>query len=242
MNFFTNLNKKKTKMRVNGSIKSWAEDDRPREKMILKGRKTLSDAELLAILLGTGTRDLSAVELAQVLLKSVNNDLASFSKYSINELKKFKGIGEAKAVGIVAALELGRRRKETETKAKVKITSSKQVYEHMRSYLSDLQHEEFFVIYVNRANEIVQTKQISIGGLSGTIADGKVIFKQALELCAHGLILVHNHPSGQLKPSDPDRQLTKKMVEFGKYIDLCVLDHLIYTDSGYFSFADEGIL
>lgn len=229
-------------MRVNGSIKSWAEDDRPREKMILKGRKTLSDAELLAILLGTGTRDLSAVELAQVLLQSVNNDLANFSKYSINELKKFKGIGEAKAVGIVAALELGRRRKETETKAKVKITSSKQVYEHMRSYLSDLQHEEFFVIYVNRANEIVQTKQISIGGLSGTIADGKVIFKQALELCAHGLILVHNHPSGQLKPSDSDRQLTKKMVEFGKYIDLCVLDHLIYTDSGYFSFADEGIL
>lgn len=229
-------------MRINGSIKSWAEDDRPREKMMLKGRKTLSDAELLAILLGTGTRDLSAVELAQVLLKSVNNDLASFSKYSINELKKFKGIGEAKAVGIVAALELGRRRKETETKAKVKITSSKQVYEHMRSHLSDLQHEEFFVIYVNRANEIVQTKQISIGGLSGTIADGKVIFKQALELFAHGLILVHNHPSGQLKPSDPDRQLTKKMVEFGKYIDLCVLDHLIYTDSGYFSFADEGIL
>jgi DNA repair protein RadC len=229
-------------MRVNGSIKSWAEDDRQREKMILKGRNTLSDAELLAILLGSGTRDLSAVELAQVLLQSVNNDLANFSKYSINELKKFKGIGEAKAVGIVAALELGRRRKETETKAKVKITSSKQVYEHMRSYLSDLQHEEFFVIYVNRANEIVQTKQISIGGLSGTIADGKVIFKQALELCAHGLILVHNHPSGQLKPSDPDRQLTKKMVEFGKYIDLCVLDHLIYTDSGYFSFADEGIL
>ncbi len=229
-------------MRVNGSIKSWAEDDRPREKMMLKGRNTLSDAELLAILLGTGTRDLSAVELAQVLLQSVNNDLANFSKYSINELKKFKGIGEAKAVGIVAALELGRRRKETETKAKVKISSSKQVYEHMRSYLSDLQHEEFFVIYVNRANEIVQTKQISIGGLSGTIADGKVIFKQALELCAHGLILVHNHPSGQLKPSDPDRQLTKKMVEFGKYIDLCVLDHLIYTDSGYFSFADEGIL
>jgi DNA repair protein RadC len=242
MNFFTNLIKKKIKMRVNGSIKSWAEDDRPREKMMLKGRNTLSDAELLAILLGTGTRDLSAVELAQVLLQSVNNDLANFSKYSINELKKFKGIGEAKAVGIVAALELGRRRKDTETKAKVKITSSKQVYEHMRSYLSDLQHEEFFVIYVNRANEIVQTKQISIGGLSGTIADGKVIFKQALELCAHGLILVHNHPSGQLKPSDPDRQLTKKMVEFGKYIDLCVLDHLIYTDSGYFSFADEGIL
>ncbi len=229
-------------MRVNGSIKSWAEDDRPREKMILKGRNTLSDAELLAILLGTGTRDLSAVELAQVLLQSVNNDLSNFSKYSINELKKFKGIGEAKAVGIVAALELGRRRKETEQKAKVKITSSKQVYDHMRSYLSDLQHEEFFVIYVNRANEIIQTKQISIGGLSGTIADGKVIFKQALELSTHGLILVHNHPSGQLKPSDPDRQLTKKMVEFGKYIDLCVLDHLIYTDNGYFSFADEGIL
>jgi len=229
-------------MRINGGIKYWAEDDRPREKMILKGRSALSDAELLAILLGTGTRDFTAVELAQVLLQSVNNDLANFSKCSINDLKRFKGIGEAKAVGIIAALELGRRRKETEAKSRIKITSSAQVYEHMRSYLLDLQHEEFFAIYVNRANEIMITKQISIGGLSGTIADGKVIFKQALEVGAHGLILVHNHPSGQKKPSDSDRQLTKKMVEFGKYIDLCVLDHLIYTDNGYYSFADEGIL
>lgn len=227
-------------MRQNHSIKCWAEDDRPREKLVLKGKGALSDAELLAVVLGSGSRNQSAVELAQELLRHAENDLALFSKLSIHDLKKFKGVGEAKAVGVIAALELGRRRKDMEVKSKVKITSSQIIYDHMRSYLLDLQHEEFYAVLLNRANEIIRCKQISIGGLSGTVADGKVIFKAALDFGAHALILVHNHPSGQLKPSDADRNLTKKMVEFGKYIDLPVLDHLIFTDNGYFSFADNG--
>lgn len=229
-------------MKNNFTIKSWAEDDRPREKLVLKGKSMLSDAELLAIVLGSGSRNQSAVELAQALLYKAENDLAAFSKFTLHDLKQFKGVGEAKAVSVVAALELGRRRKETEAKRRIKVTSSQLVYDHMRSYLLDLQHEEFFVVLLNRANEVLHTKQISIGGLSGTIADGKVIFKAALELGAHAMILVHNHPSGQLKPSDADRNLTKKMVEFGKYIDLPVLDHLIFTDNGYFSFADNGMI
>lgn len=227
-------------MRQNQSIKCWAEDDRPREKLVLKGKGALSDAELLAVVLGSGSRNQSAVELAPELLRHAENDLALFSKLSIHDLKKFKGVGEAKAVGVIAALELGRRRKDMEVKSKVKITSSQIIYDHMRSYLLDLQHEEFYAVLLNRANEIIRCKQISIGGLSGTVADGKVIFKAALDFGAHALILVHNHPSGQLKPSDADRNLTKKMVEFGKYIDLPVLDHLIFTDNGYFSFADNG--
>jgi DNA repair protein RadC len=157
-------------------------------------------------------------------------------------LCKHKGIGEAKAVGIIAALELGRRRRETEKTKNLKINSSQIVYDHVRSIFMDLQHEEFHVLFLNRANELIRTELISIGGLSGTVADGKVIFKKAFENNAHGLILVHNHPSGQLTPSDSDRSLTKKMVEFGKLIDLPVLDHLIYTDNGYYSFADEGRL
>jgi DNA repair protein RadC len=224
------------------SIKHWAEDDRPREKLILKGRSVLSDAELLAIILGSGSRDLSALELAKQLLHDSGNDLSRFSKLNLNDLCKHKGIGEAKAVGIIAALELGRRRRESEKLKAVKITSSQMVYAHIRSYLLDLQHEEFYAIMLNRANEIIKTEQISIGGMSGTVADGKVIFKRALENNAHGIILVHNHPSGQLIPSDNDKMLTRKMVEFGKYIDLPVLDHLIFTDNGYFSFADEGKL
>lgn len=229
-------------MKNNLSIKSWAEDDRPREKLILKGKSALSDAELLAILLGSGSRNQSAVELAQELLRHSENNLSEFSKRTLFDLKKFKGVGEAKAVGLIAAMELGRRRKESESKNKTKITSSQMVYEHMRSYLLDLQHEEFYVILLNRANEIMYSKQISIGGMSGTVADGKVIFKSALEFGAHAIILVHNHPSGQLKPSDADRTLTKKMVEFGKYIDLPVLDHIIFTDNGYFSFADNDMI
>jgi DNA repair protein RadC len=224
------------------SIKHWAEDDRPREKLILKGRSVLSDAELLAIILGSGSRDLSALELAKQLLHDSGNDLSRFSKLNLNDLCKHKGIGEAKAVGVIAALELGRRRRESEKVKAVKITSSQMVYAHMRSYLLDLQHEEFYAIMLNRANEIIKTEQISIGGMSGTVADGKIIFKRALENNAHGIILVHNHPSGQLTPSDNDKMLTRKMVEFGKYIDLPVLDHLIFTDNGYFSFADEGKL
>ena len=229
-------------MRINSSIKTWAEDDRPREKLSLKGKATLSDAELLAIVLGSGSRSQSALELAQEILHFAQNDLALFSKFSLEDLKKFKGIGEAKAIGVIAALELGRRRKEIESKAKIKITSAQIVYDYMRSYLLDLQHEEFYALFLNRANEVIRSKQISIGGLSGTVADGKVIFKAGLDYCAHGIILIHNHPSGQIKPSDADRNLTKKMVEFGKYIDLPVLDHVIFTDNGYFSFADNGMI
>jgi DNA repair protein RadC len=160
----------------------------------------------------------------------------------LHDLKKFHGVGEAKAVTILASLELGRRRKDVEVKVRTKVSSSKQVYDYMKSYLLDLEHEEFYILLLNRANEIIRAKQISIGGMSGTVADGKLIFKSAIEMNAHGLVLVHNHPSGQMKPSDADRSLTKKMVEFGKYIDLPVLDHIIFTDFGYFSFADSGII
>lgn len=229
-------------MNLNRSIKYWAEDDRPREKMILKGRSVLSDAELVAILLGSGTRELSALEIAREILEKVDNDLAKFSRFTIKDLCKFKGVGPAKAVGVIAALELGRRRRETEKVFRKKITSSRIVYEHMRPLLHDLVHEEFHILLLNRANEIEKSERVSIGGMSGTVADGKIIFRSALESGAHGIVLIHNHPSGQLSPSDSDRQLTKKMVEFGKYIDLPVLDHLIYTDNGYYSFADEGIL
>ena len=224
------------------SIKHWAEDDRPREKLILKGRSALSDAELLAIILGSGSKDLSALELAKTLLRDSGNDLAQFSKLGLSEFCKYKGVGQAKAVGIIASLELGRRRKEMEKGRTVKITSSQMVYAHMRSYLLDLQHEEFYALLLSRSNELIRTERISIGGLSGTVADGKVIFKKALEFCSHGIILVHNHPSGQLIPSENDKVLTRKMVEFGKYIDLPVLDHLIFADHGYYSFADEGLL
>ena len=226
----------------NQSIKYWAEDDRPREKLALKGKASLSDAELLAILLGSGSRNQTAVELAQDLLKHVDYDLGIFSKLSLQDLKKFKGIGEAKAICILAALELGRRRKETEGKLRLKITSSKSVYEYMRSTLLDLEHEEFHILLLNRANEIMRRELVSIGGLSGTVADGKVIFKKALDFGAHAIILVHNHPSGQLKPSEMDIKLTKKLSEFGNCIDLPVLDHLIFTDNGYFSFADTGMI
>lgn len=229
-------------MKLNRSIKYWAEDDRPREKLILKGKSVLSDAELLAIILGSGSRNMSALELARELLDHSQNDLNRFSKLTLNELRKFNGVGEAKAVSILAALELGKRRRETEFKRNPKIQSSQMAYEHIRTYLQDLQHEEFYVLLLNRANEIIRTERISVGGLSGTVADGKIIFRSALESGAHGLILIHNHPSGQLIPSENDKQLTRKMVEFGKYIDLPVLDHLIYCDHGYYSFADEGKL
>ena len=224
------------------SIKFWAEDDRPREKLILKGRAACSDAELLAILIGSGTRELSALELSKEILHKAGNDLHLFSRMGIKELCTVKGVGEAKAVTILAALELGRRRKELKKRRVEKITSSQQVYSNMRQYLQDLIHEEFWVILLNRANEIIKTLRISTGGMSGTVADGKMIFRQALEQCAHGIILVHNHPSGQLSPSENDKHLTRKMVEFGRYIDLQVLDHVIFTDHGYYSFADEGKL
>jgi DNA repair protein RadC len=229
-------------MRNHQTIKSWAEDDRPREKMLSKGRSALSDSELLAILIATGSTKKSALDLAKECLNLAGNDLAKLSRLTVNELCKINGIGPAKAVTLVASLELGRRRKDKAIDKKMRIVSSQIVYDHMRQYLQDLSHEEFYAILLNRANEEIRTVQISSGGLSGTVADGKMIFKAAIENSAHGMILVHNHPSGQLFPSDSDKSLTHKMVQFGSFIDLPILDHLIFADNGYFSFADQGIL
>lgn len=222
-------------------ILSWAEEDRPREKLLLKGKAALSDAELIAILIGSGTRELSAVDLSKLILQSVNNNLNELAKLSINDLIKFKGIGDAKAISIAAALELGRRRKESETLKKPKVGSSADAHEVIRPYLMDLQHEQFWVLLLNRANEVIRPQQISIGGVSGTVADPKMIFKAAIENLASAIILVHNHPSGNLTPSQADKDLTKKVKEAGRTLDIPVLDHLIFSDNGYFSFADEGI-
>jgi DNA repair protein RadC len=229
-------------MKQINSIKMWAEDDRPREKMKLKGRNVLSDAELLAIIIGSGNRHLSAVELSRQILSSVGNSLSKLSKLSIADLNKFKGIGEAKAISIMATLEIARRKGSEEQAPISKISSSKNVYDLLKPKFLDLSHEEFYVIYLDRANQVLKTEQISKGGISGTVADGKIIFQKALETKCSALILAHNHPSGQLKPSEADLKLTKSLINFGKYIDLQVLDHLIFSDNSYLSFADEGIL
>jgi len=221
---------------------SWAEEDRPREKLLLKGKAALSDAELIGILLGSGTVSLSAVDLARQILASVDNNLNSLAKLSVKDLEKFKGIGEAKAITIVAALELGRRRKASELPQRQTITSSKDVFDLMHAHLLDLPHEEFWIILLNRANVVMKKVQISVGGVAGTVADPKLIFKTALENLASSIILVHNHPSGNLKPSQADKDLTHKLKEAGRYLEIPVLDHLIITEKSYLSFADEGIL
>ena len=224
------------------NIKSWAEEDRPREKLLLKGKASLSDAELLGILIATGIQNMTAVDIAKVILQSVQNDLNQLARLSVKDLAKFKGIGEAKAITIVSALELGRRKKATESAEKPRIKSSSDAYEVLRPYLSDLSHEEFWIILLNRANEVIKCEKISSGGVSGTVADPKIIFKYALENLASAMILSHNHPSGNLSPSQADRDLTKKLKAAGNNLDIPVLDHLIFTDKTYFSFADEGIL
>lgn len=226
----------------NLKILSWAEEDRPREKLLLKGRSALTDAELIGILIGSGTRSMSAVDLAKHILNKVNNDLNELAKLSVKDLQKFKGIGEAKAISIVSALEVGRRRKEKEPTKKEKIACSRDAYEAMRPHLLDLHHEEFWIILLNRANIITNKLQVSAGGVSGTVADPKIIFKLALDHIASGIILVHNHPSGNLSPSQADIDLTKKLKEAGKFLDVPVLDHLIFTDNDYYSFADKGML
>ncbi|GAB3324959.1 DNA repair protein RadC [Larkinella ripae] len=223
-------------------ILSWAEEDRPREKLMLKGRAALSDAELIAILIGSGTRDLSAVDLSKIILQSVGNNLNELARLSVKDLSKFKGIGEAKAISIVAALELGRRRKEENRPERLRITGSRDAYEEIKPHLLDKPHEEFWILLLNRANEVIRPVQISSGGVSGTIADPKLIFKHALEQLASGLILVHNHPSGNLTASQADKDLTRRLKEAGRLLDIPVLDHLIFTDRSYLSFADEGIL
>lgn len=223
-------------------IKYWAEDDRPREKLILKGKIALSDAELLAIIIGSGTRNKSAVELSKEILSAFGNNLSEFSRVQISDLMKFNGIGKAKAINIIAALELGRRRQGSETPSKLKVIGAAMVYQHLKPFLGDLNHEEFYIIMLNHANEIIHTKQVSKGGMSSTIVDGKIIFNLALTFQASAIIVSHNHPSGNLNPSKQDIILTKSLREFGNYIDLPLLDHIIFTDNGYFSFAEQNLL
>lgn len=224
------------------NIKNWSPEDRPREKFLLKGPSALSDAELIAILLGTGTSKLSAVELAKFTLTSVDNNLNQLARLSVKEMTKIKGIGEAKAVTIAAALELGRRRKETDYEQMVSITGSQIVFDMMKTYFNDLPHEEFWVLLLNRGNRVMRKQQISQGGVAGTVADPKMIFKVAIEELCSGIVLVHNHPSGNLSASQSDIELTRKIREAGKLLEIQVLDHIIFGGAKYFSFADEGLL
>lgn len=224
------------------NIKAWAEEDRPREKLMGKGRQVLSEAELIAILIGSGSRNETAVELSKRILSAVENNLNELGKLGVKELTKFKGIGEAKAISIVAAMELGRRRKEAEIVRKEKIITSKDAYDAMKGKLIDLPHEEFWLITLNRANTIIKKELISRGGVSGTVVDTKIIFKFAVECYASSIIICHNHPSGNLKPSDADLRITKSIKEAGKIMEIPLIDHLIISDTGYYSFTDEGLI
>ncbi|HVV55151.1 MAG TPA: DNA repair protein RadC [Mucilaginibacter sp.] len=224
------------------SIKAWAEEDRPREKLSAQGRRALTDAELIAILIGSGSDTESAVELSKRILHHYGNDLNKLAKAGINDLCNFRGIGEAKAISIIAALEIGRRRNDTEEKPAEYIRSSKDAYNLMRRHMVDLNHEEFWMLLVGRSGKVLGRELVSKGGLSNTIADPKIIFSIALQNQASGIILVHNHPSGSLKPSQSDIDLTKKLSSAGRLLEIQVLDHLIIADSGYMSFGDEGLL
>ncbi len=224
------------------SIKHWSDDDKPREKLVRKGKSVLSDAELIAILIGSGSRNESAVELSKRILASVDNDLNELGKLSIRQLMQFKGIGEAKAVTIAAALEIGRRRRGAGESKIAKISSSRDAFELLRPIIGELPHEEFWIVYLNNANKILQTNQLSKGGLTGTLVDVRIVMRQALELGAVGLILAHNHPSGTLKPSTEDKRVTEKLRSAAAALDIKVLDHLIITQKDYFSFADNTML
>jgi len=223
-------------------IRHWSEDDRPREKLLLKGKSALSDAELIAILIGSGSRNDTAVDLSKRILATVQNNLNALGKLPISQLLAFKGIGEAKAITIIAAMELGRRRRMEEAIVLDKITCSRSVFEIMQPLIGELSHEEFWVIYLNNSNKVTGKWQLSKGGITGTVVDVRLVFKTALETGATGIILCHNHPSGILVASDADRQITKRIKAAGESLDIKVLDHLIVTEKGYFSFVDEGIL
>lgn len=227
-------------MEFNASIKDWDDADRPREKLLAKGKQALSDAELIAILIGSGSRNESAVGLAKRILQSVENNLPELSKMTIPELMKFKGIGEAKAISIVAAMELGHRRIGADVYERKKIGSSKDVFEIFQAELADSQYEEFWILLLNRANKIMKKVKIGDGGVSGTVADPKRIFRAAIDNMASAMILCHNHPSGNIKPSNADISLTKKIVNGASYFDIAVLDHIIIGDGEFYSFADDG--
>ena len=223
-------------------ITAWAEADRPREKLLEKGRQVLSDAELIGILISSGSKSETAVELAKRILSSIGNDLNELGKLSVSDLCKFKGIGQAKAITIVAALELGRRRKQQDAPERIKIITSKDAFEAVYSDFEDLGHEEFWVVFLDRGNHIIRKQNISKGGISGTVVDPRVIFKLAVENLASGIVLCHNHPSGNLKPSEEDMRITKRLREGGKLLDIGVLDHLIIAGKQFYSFADNGVL
>jgi DNA repair protein RadC len=208
---------------------------------MLKGKSALSDAELIAILIGSGSRSESAVDLSKRILSSVDNNLNALGKLSISQLMSFKGIGEAKAISIIAAMELGRRRRVEDAVELIKITSSKKIFEIMQPIIGELPHEEFWIVYLNNSNKVISKSQLSKGGITGTLVDVRLVFKTALEMGATALILCHNHPSGTLIPSDADKQITKKLKVAGDSLEIKVLDHLIVTENNYFSFVDEGI-
>lgn len=223
-------------------ITQWAEDDRPREKLLLKGKNALSNAELIAILLRSGNSEKSAVDLGKSILKKANNNLIELSKFRPADLFVFKGIGEAKALSIIAALELGKRIRGVEVLIKAKIAGSKDVCDYFTSIMEDYKYENFWILLLNTANKILKHVRISEGGVSGTIADPRKIFNIAIEQGASGIILCHNHPSGNIKPSEADIKLTKKLLEGGRLLDINVLDHIIIGEEAYFSFADENMI
>ncbi|WP_104385785.1 DNA repair protein RadC [Sphingobacterium sp. HMA12] len=223
-------------------IREWSEADRPREKLLNQGRRALSDAELLAILIGSGSMDESAVGLCRRILADANNSLDTLSKMEVNELSRYKGIGEAKAISIIAALELARRKKESPAEERKILNSSKRVYDFMKPILQDLPHEEFWTLYLNTGCKLLDQQLIGRGGNDFTPVDVRIILRNALAIKAHAIVLVHNHPSGTLQPSNADRILTQKIVEASKIMDIRVNDHLIFTDNGYYSFRDEDII
>lgn len=229
-------------LKVKFPIKEWSEADRPREKLIDKGKKTLTNAELMAILIGSGNRDESAVGLCKRILNGVDNNLNQLGRMDIQELVKYKGIGEAKAISVVAAMELGRRQRFQETPLNPKILSSADVFSYLQPILGDLMHEEFWVLFLNNSNKILDKKMISSGGHTGTAVDLRLVFKKALEISSTAIILSHNHPSGTLKPSLPDKKMTTNIQKAGNTLNIKVLDHVIITEKSYFSFADEGLL
>jgi DNA repair protein RadC len=231
-----------SKLNSSFSIKEWSKNDRPREKLIAKGKNTLTDAELIAILISSGNREESAVALSKRILASVDHEINALGKLSVKQLMNFKGIGEAKAITIVAGLELGRRRREENVPVVPKITCSKDAFNLFQPIIGDLEHEEFWVLFLNNANKVIQKKQISVGGKTGTLVDARIVFRSALEYGATGIIIGHNHPSGVLTPSQSDKMLTQKLKQAGVTLDINLLDHLVVTEKNYFSFADESIL
>jgi DNA repair protein RadC len=224
------------------TIKQWAEDDRPREKLMLKGKAALSDAELIAILISSGNNEESAVSLSQRILEGSQNNLLELSKLSVNDLKKYRGIGEAKALSIIAAMELGRRRQRSSALEKPIIQDSQKAYDYIQASLSDLAHEEFVVLYLSKSLKVITHETLSRGGISGTIADTKIILKAALEKLAAYIIVAHNHPSGHLKPSSQDIEMTRKLKVACNTIEIVLYDHLIIGQNAYYSFSDEGML